>query len=120
MSKMNDTTKEKFDLHSKPLDELIVDTEVLCQNTQSCKWCKSGVVVDTGSHRQYYVKMDGSGRISLINRKHLRPILLSRPMTPVAHNVKEVADHRNDVNDEAIPKELSTFTSFYRTVTRSI
>ena len=37
MPKMNDITAEKFDLHSKPLDELIVGTEVLCQNTQNCK-----------------------------------------------------------------------------------
>ena len=27
-------------------------------------------------------------------------------MTTVTHNMKEVADHRNDVNDEAIPKEI--------------
>ena len=38
------------------------------------RWDRTGKVVEKLPHRQYRVKMDGSGRISLRNRKFLRPI----------------------------------------------
>ena len=47
---------------------------VLCQNARTKKWDKSGIVVDVHPFRQYSVKMDGSGRVSLRNRKHMQCI----------------------------------------------
>ena len=38
------------------------------------RWSKSGVVVEIRSHDQYGIRMDGSGRIMLRNRKFLRKI----------------------------------------------
>ena len=38
------------------------------------KWDKSGTVVEVLPFDQYNVKMDGSGRLSLRNRKFLKPI----------------------------------------------
>ena len=54
---------------------------VRIQNQASNRWDRTGVVTETLPHRQYTVKLDGSGRISLRNRRHLR---LSGPPTPEA------------------------------------
>ena len=55
----------------------------VCQNTRNRKWDKSGIVTDVGDHRQYKIKMDGSGRISLRNRVYLRPLLVIKPHLPL-------------------------------------
>lgn len=83
MTAKNMDVKTKYDMNSKTLSELSVGTEVLCQNTRDNKWSKSGVIVEVGDHRQYYIKMHGSGRVSLRNRKHLRPLLLCKPTNPI-------------------------------------
>ena len=37
------------------------------------RWERTGIVMETLPHRQYTIRMDGSGRLSLRNRKFLRP-----------------------------------------------
>ncbi len=54
--------------------ELAVGTEVLIQNADSKQWDRSGLVVEALPFRQYKVKASGSGRITLRNRIHLRPV----------------------------------------------
>ena len=39
------------------------------------RWEKSGTMVERGSFGQYSVRMDGSGRVTLRNRKYLRKII---------------------------------------------
>ena len=47
---------------------------VLVQDQQhSKKWNRAGVVIEAKGYRQYLIKLDGSGRISLRTREHLRP-----------------------------------------------
>ena len=38
------------------------------------RWDKTGVVVQVGENDQYIVKVDGSGRLTLRNRKYLRKV----------------------------------------------
>ena len=55
---------------------------VFLQNQQgphSTKWDRSGVIVESLSHDQYRVKVDGSGRLTLRNRRFLRAYT---PATP--------------------------------------
>ena len=63
--------------HTKKLAPLGVGQVVLIQN-QSGKnprrWERSGQVVEVLAFDQYRIKVDGSGRISLRNRRFLRPI----------------------------------------------
>ena len=50
---------------------------VLVQNQagrRGKKWDRTGVVIEVLDHDQYRVKMDGSGRPSLRNRRFLKPI----------------------------------------------
>ena len=82
MSQRNDEMKQKYDEHAKPLSELSKGDKVLCQNTRSKKWDRSGVIMEVGKFRQYTVKMDGSGRLSHRNRRHLQKIQKTIPVIP--------------------------------------
>ena len=50
---------------------LKVGTQVRIQSGR--RWSKSGRVVETHPNRQYTVRVDGSGRVTLRNRRFLRP-----------------------------------------------
>ena len=67
---------ERLEAHTKELGELEIGQLVSVQNQVGNKpgrWDKTGVVVDKGAGpRQYLVRMDGSGRITLRNRRFLR------------------------------------------------
>ncbi len=54
------------------LKPLAARTAVMIQTKG--KWNKSGHIVDVLPHRQYRVKVDGSGRVTLRNRRFLRCI----------------------------------------------
>ena len=75
-------TTEKLEAHSRPLRPLLVGERVFLQNQQGphpTKWDRSGVIVESLSHDQYPVKVDGSGRLTLRNRRFLRAYT---PATP--------------------------------------
>ena len=79
MSISNEVRKQKYDTASKPLKPLAVGDKVLCQNTRTNKWDRSGSVVEIGKFRQYQVMLDGSGRLSTRNRRHLQKIMSPDP-----------------------------------------
>ena len=75
-------TTESLNAHSRPLRPLTLGERVFLQNQQGpnpTKWDRSGVVVESAGHDQYRVKVDGSGRITLRNRRFLRAYT---PTTP--------------------------------------
>ena len=75
-------TTESLNAHSRPLRPLTLGERVFLQNQQGpnpTKWDRSGVVVESAGHDQYRVKVDGSGRITLRNRRFLRAYT---PATP--------------------------------------
>ena len=74
MAKANELLAAKQQ-NKKSLKLLSVGDEVLCQNTRTLKWDRAGVIVELRKFRQYAVRMEGSGRISLRNRKHLQQIV---------------------------------------------
>ena len=63
--------------------ELSVGSEVLIQNNDTKKWDRSGLIVEACPHRQYKIRVHGSGRITLRNRMHIRPLLTFKPTLPV-------------------------------------
>ena len=68
-------TTESLKAHSRPLRPLSPGERVFLQNQQGRnpnKWDRSGLVVESVGHDQYRVKMDGSGRLTLRNRRFLR------------------------------------------------
>ena len=73
---------ESLKTHSRPLRPLLLGERVFLQNQQGPhpnKWDRSGTIVEIKSHDQYVVKVDGSGRLSLRNRRFLRAYT---PATP--------------------------------------
>jgi ribosomal protein L44E len=68
---------ERLEAHSKELDPLREGDSVLIQNQipsspRSKKWDRQGTVIATGDNDQYLVKVEGSGRLTLRNRRFLR------------------------------------------------
>ena len=65
-------------LHSSlELSPLSTGQAVQIQNqtgTKPNKWLSTGVIVESLPHRQYRVRIDGSRRVTLRNRKFLKPI----------------------------------------------
>ena len=68
-------TTESLSDHSRPLRPLACGEKVFIQNqhgSSPTKWDRSGTVVETLHHNQYRIKVDGSGRLTLRNRRFLR------------------------------------------------
>ncbi len=73
---------ESLSAHARPLQPLTVGDKVFIQNQHGnspTKWDKSGTVMESIGHDQYWVKVDGSGRLTLRNRRFLR---VFTPATP--------------------------------------
>ena len=68
---------ENYDIHKRPLPCLSVGDYVAIQNRNGpnpLRWDKTGRIVERLANRQYMVKADGSGRVLLRTRCHLRKI----------------------------------------------
>ena len=68
---------EKLNRNCRILPKLAVGDSVLVQNqvgNHPSKWDITGIVVEVKEHDQYIVKVDGSGRMTLRNRKFLKKI----------------------------------------------
>ena len=99
---------EKWSEHTRPLPPLRVGDHVYLQNltgNHPKKWERTGVVVEVRQFHQYVVRVDGSGRVTLRNRQHLRkyvpfraadrvpPPLLSHPTpVPPARGTQDASD----------------------------
>ena len=76
---------KKWSEHSKSQPQLKVGDVVSIQNligNHPLKWDRIGVVVAVLQNDQYRIRVDGSGRVTLRNRKNLRVIGFRRPKEP--------------------------------------
>ena len=90
--------------HTKLLAPLTVGQVVLVQNQSGntpLRWDKSGQVVEVLPYDQYRIKMDGTGRSSLRNRKFLRAI------TPFSHTTRCFKDTSQTDPDMNITPPIS-------------
>lgn len=79
-------TAERLSEHTRPLPPLVVGDCVRIQNQTGpnpTKWDKTGIVVEVRQFDQYVVRVDGSGRVTLRNRKFLRKYLPVVPRAPL-------------------------------------
>lgn len=79
-------TAERLTAHTRVLPQLVVGDCVRIQNQTGphpTKWDKTGVVVEVRQFDQYVVRVDGSGRVTLRNRKFLRKYLPVVPRAPL-------------------------------------
>ena len=76
---------EKWSEHTKRLPPLILGDHVRVQNQigqHPLKWDKTGTIIEVRQFDQYVVRMDGSGRVTLRNRKFLRKYIPVKTTTP--------------------------------------
>ena len=70
-------TCERLEEHSKELPPLQEGDTVFIQNQNRAygkpnKWDREGTIIQTGEHDQYLVRVHGTGRVTLRNRRFLR------------------------------------------------
>ena len=86
LAKRNEATTARYNQSAHDLPPLITGTRVLIQSNK-CKrarWNKSGVIVECLPNRQYWVKVFGSGRATLRNRRFLKPApITNEPSVPL-------------------------------------
>ena len=77
---------ERLSAHTRILPPLTVGDCVRIQNQTGpspTKWDKTGIVIEVRQFDQYVIRVDGSGRVTLRNRKFLRlyhPVLARAPI----------------------------------------
>ncbi len=82
MASRGDTELEKWSEHTRALPQLKVGDHVRIQNQTGpfpCRWDKTGTIVQVQQFHQYWVRMSGSGRATLRNRKFLRKCAAPQP-----------------------------------------
>ena len=82
--------EEYWKEHTKRLPQLERGDTVWIQNQTGphpTKWNKTGVVVEVKQHDQYLVRVDGSNRLTLRNRKFLRKYTPLHPRRPPARMI---------------------------------
>ena len=101
--------QEVWTEHTKSLPPLKVGDLVRVQNqigNAPRKWDKSGTIVEVRQHDQYVVKVDGSNRATLRNRKFLRKYqpMLPRNPSPI---LRDQLASRNHIMNK-IPNRLTS------------
>lgn len=95
---------ERLTEHTRHLPPLVVSDHVRIQNQSGPfpnKWDKTGVIIEVRQFDQYVVRVDGSGRVTLRNRKFLRkyipfvnrdPMFITLPSAAVTPSFKTTPD----------------------------
>ena len=89
--------EERWSTGTKRLPPLKVGDAVRVQNQvghHPLKWDRTGIVIEVRQFDQYVIRIDGSGRATLRNRKFLRrivPVKQQRTPTSIADNVSPFA-----------------------------
>ena len=84
-------TDRRWTEHTKSLPPMAVGTHVHIQNQtgpRPNKWDKTGVVVEVLDFHQYAIRVDGSGRQTIRNRRFLRSFVPARQQPP-RHTAQE-------------------------------
>ena len=100
---------EWYNEHVKDLPELHEQDHVAVQNQDGShpnRWDKTGLIVQKLPFRQYHVKMDGSNRLTLRNRKFLRKIdpVCASPAIPRFTPSKSSTDTRQPTHTSTPPQ----------------
>ncbi len=102
---------EYWSEHTRRLPPLCVGDPVRLQNQtgpQPLKWDKTGIIIEVHQHDQYAVKVDGSGRVTLRNRKFLRsytPYAAPRSLVTICDDLKAPST-RMQVPQDILPVPL--------------
>ena len=102
LSRRDHNIQESYNMTSHNLAPLTIGTAVPVQNQRGNypkRWERTGQIVDILPNRQYNIRMDGSGRITLRNRRFLKPTItqaLPNPY-PSAETKPNAINHKQPV-----------------------
>ena len=74
LSKRNEKLTLSYNKGTRPLTPLHAKERVALQNHVTKRWTRTGSIVEVLPDRQYRVRMDGSGRVTLRNRRFLKKV----------------------------------------------
>ncbi|KAG0718161.1 hypothetical protein GWK47_000809 [Chionoecetes opilio] len=74
MARSGDSAASRHDQTAHNLEPLTPGLRTRILNPASGRWDRAGTVLETTAPRQYLVRLDGSGRTTIRNRRHLRPL----------------------------------------------
>ena len=83
LSKRNEKLAEQYNQHTRNLLPLTIGDSITVQNNVTRRWDLTGKIVECLPGRQYTIRIDGSGRITLRNRRFLRKINFPIPSYPI-------------------------------------
>ena len=101
--------KERLSVYTRRLPPLAVGDYVRVQNQvgpNPTRWDKTGVVIEVKQYNQHNIRMDGSGRITLRNRKFLHKFSPANPRPP-KQNINE------DLPQKPGKEPIQTTREFY-------
>ena len=114
---------ERWNEHTHRLPPLQVGDHVYLQNlvgNHPRRWERTGTVVEVRQYHQYVVRVDGTGRVTIRNRQHLRKFTPfhapSSPSLSVTPNVERSVDPVTNCpsQSEAYPSQVSMPTKLSR------
>ena len=95
-------TSEKLNEHSRNLENLSVGDHCFVQNQTGNypkRWDRTGAIVEVNPHDQYTVKIDGSGRLTVRNRRFLRRF------QPATMEIQPAPTHSSESDNRHTQKE---------------
>ena len=102
---------ERLSQYTKRLPPLSVGNHVRIQNQTGphpLKWDKTGKVIEVRQFDQYVIRVDGSGRVTLRNRKFLRKYTPAHPTPPVTTINRDIVISHDSSNQRTVPTQTKT------------
>lgn len=89
LSSRNAKLVERYNQTAHPLSPFAVGDMVALQNKRNRRWDRTGRVVERLPNRQYKIRVDGSGRVTIRNRRFLRIWLARNQPQPIPGAIPE-------------------------------
>ena len=114
LAKRHSKIRERLNEHTRVLSPLKIGDTVYVQNQTGNyprKWDKSGKVIEVKQFDQYNIKIDGSGRVTLRNRKFLRKFTPYEPSMSKEKSVPEYDARPTVLIPQKKPNNQSSMTN---------
>ena len=107
---------ERLSEHTRPLPPLRVGDYVHLQNQTGphpTKWDRTGIVIEVRQFDQYVIKVDGSNRVTLRNRKFLRkftPVITREPLVTLPDPIRSPLQLPSITSPTSVPTPTTSVT----------